>query len=54
MFTPEKAREILHADWGSRAESQPPRNLWRPAIGLAQGFRDTVCWYRDRRWLAAR
>jgi nucleoside-diphosphate-sugar epimerase len=54
MFTPEKAREILHADWGSRAERQPPRNLWRPAIGLAQGFRDTVCWYRDRRWLAAR
>jgi 2-alkyl-3-oxoalkanoate reductase len=54
MFTPEKAREILHADWGSRAESQPPRSLWRPAIGLAEGFRDTVCWYRDRRWLAAR
>ena len=54
MFTPEKAREILHADWGSRAELQPPRNLWRPAIGLAQGFCDTVSWYRDRRWLAAR
>jgi 2-alkyl-3-oxoalkanoate reductase len=54
MFTPEKAREILHADWGSRAERQPPRDLWRPAIGLVQGFRDTVSWYRDRRWLAAR
>jgi 2-alkyl-3-oxoalkanoate reductase len=54
MFTPEKAREILHADWGSKVESQPPGNLWRPAIGLAQGFRDTVQWYRDRRWLAAR
>jgi nucleoside-diphosphate-sugar epimerase len=54
MFTPEKASEILHADWGSRAECQPPRNLWRPAIGLAEGFRDTVSWYRDRRWLAAR
>ena len=54
MFTPEKAREVLHADWGSRVESQPPRSLWRPAIGLAQGFRDTVRWYRDRHWLAAR
>jgi len=54
MFTPEKAREILHADWGSRAECQPPRSLWRPAIGLAAGFRDTVCWYREQRWLAAR
>ncbi len=54
MFTPEKAREILHADWGSTAERQPPRSLWRPAIGLAEGFRETVSWYRDRRWLAAR
>jgi nucleoside-diphosphate-sugar epimerase len=54
MFTPEKAREILHADWGSKAECQPPRSLWRPEIGLVQGFRDTVSWYRDRHWLAAR
>jgi 2-alkyl-3-oxoalkanoate reductase len=54
MLTPEKAREILHPDWSSKAESQPPRSVWSPAIGLAQGFRDTVCWYRDRRWLAAR
>jgi nucleoside-diphosphate-sugar epimerase len=54
MLTPGKAREILHADWGSRAERQPPRDLWRPAISLLQGFRDTVCWYRDRRWLTAR
>ena len=54
MFTPEKAREMLHADWGSKAESQPPRSLWRPEIGLAQGFCDTVSWYRERHWLAAR
>jgi nucleoside-diphosphate-sugar epimerase len=54
MFTPEKAREVLHADWGSKLESQPPRSLWRPAIGLTQGFRETVRWYRDRHWLAAR
>lgn len=54
MFTLEKAREILHADWGSKVESQPPRSLWRPAISLPQGFADTVRWYRDRQWLAAR
>jgi nucleoside-diphosphate-sugar epimerase len=54
LFTPEKAREILHADWGSSLKAQPPRSLWRPEIGLAQGFRDTVNWYRDRHWLAAR
>ena len=54
MFTPEKAREFLHADWGSSLKSQPPRSLWRPEIGLAQGFRDTVNWYRERQWLAVR
>jgi nucleoside-diphosphate-sugar epimerase len=54
LFTPGKAREFLHADWGSNLESQPPRSLWRPQIGLAQGFRDTVNWYRDRRWLTDR
>jgi hypothetical protein len=51
IFTPEKAREILHADWGSKPQFQPPRSLWRPEIDLAQGFRDTVNWYRDRHWL---
>ncbi len=53
MLTPGKAREILHADWGSRAERQPPREWWRPEIGLEQGFRETVSWYRDRRWLSS-
>jgi len=51
LFTPEKAREILHADWGSRADAQPPRSLWRPQIGLAEGFRETVNWYRNQHWL---
>jgi nucleoside-diphosphate-sugar epimerase len=53
MLTPGKAREILHANWGSTVERQPPSEVWRPTIGLAQGFRDTVCWYRDRHWLPA-
>jgi nucleoside-diphosphate-sugar epimerase len=53
MLTPGKAREILHADWGSRADRQPPREWWRPEIGLEQGFRETVSWYRDRHWLSS-
>jgi 2-alkyl-3-oxoalkanoate reductase len=53
MLTPGKAREILHANWGSTAERQPPPELWRPTIDLTRGFRDTVCWYRDRGWLRA-
>jgi nucleoside-diphosphate-sugar epimerase len=51
MLTPGKAREILHGDWGSAADRQPPPSLWQPRIGLAEGFRDTVTWYRDRGWL---
>jgi nucleoside-diphosphate-sugar epimerase len=53
IFTPGKAREILHADWGSSPDRQPPPDIWRPGIDLAAGFRDTVSWYRDRRWLPA-
>lgn len=51
IFTPGKAREILHRDWGSAADRQPPPDIWRPAIGLRDGFRDTVSWYRDQEWL---
>jgi nucleoside-diphosphate-sugar epimerase len=53
IFTPGKAREILHADWGSAADRQPPTDIWQPAIELAAGFRDSVSWYRDRDWLPA-
>jgi 2-alkyl-3-oxoalkanoate reductase len=51
IFTPGKAREILHADWGSAADRQPPPDMWQPQIGLKCGFRDTVSWYRERNWL---
>jgi nucleoside-diphosphate-sugar epimerase len=51
ILTPGKAREILHEDWGSLAERQPPSNLWQPRIGLNEGFRDTVTWYRKQGWL---
>jgi len=53
MLTPGKAREILHPDWGSTADRQPPRELWRPAIGLARGLRDTLSWYLERHLLPA-
>jgi nucleoside-diphosphate-sugar epimerase len=51
IFTLGKAREILHADWGSAADRQPPPDLWSPEIGLNDGFRDTVSWYRKQSWL---
>ena len=52
MLTPGKAREILHADWGSTAARQPPRELWQPSIGLHEGFAQTARWYRERHWLS--
>jgi 2-alkyl-3-oxoalkanoate reductase len=51
IFTPGKAREILHADWGSAADRLPPPGMWTPKIGLNDGFRDTVSWYRKQSWL---
>jgi nucleoside-diphosphate-sugar epimerase len=53
IFTPGKAREILHGDWGSTAERLPPPAVWQPRIGLNEGFRDTVSWYRAQGWLPA-
>ena len=53
MLTPGKAREILHADWGSTAARQPSRELWQPAIGLRQGFLETARWYREQNWLSS-
>jgi 2-alkyl-3-oxoalkanoate reductase len=52
MLTPGKAREILHADWGSTAARQPPRELWQPTIGLDRGFMETAHWYSERHWLS--
>ncbi len=51
IFTLGKAREILHADWGSAANRMPPKEIWTPRIGLNDGFRDTVSWYRKQGWL---
>ena len=51
IFTLGKSREILHADWGSAAGRLPPAEIWNPKIGLNDGFRDTVSWYRKQSWL---
>jgi 2-alkyl-3-oxoalkanoate reductase len=52
ILTPGKAREILHSDWGSAADRQPAPEIWFPKIGLNDGFRDTVSWYREQNWLS--
>ena len=51
MLTTGKAREVLHADWGSRPEAQPPAAAWRPTRDIDGGFAETVAWYRAAGWL---
>ncbi|MEQ1887543.1 MAG: SDR family NAD(P)-dependent oxidoreductase, partial [Alphaproteobacteria bacterium] len=42
MLTIAKAREIMHPDWSSPADRQPPKQLWQPKIGINCGFRETI------------
>jgi nucleoside-diphosphate-sugar epimerase len=51
MMTSQKAREILHPDWSSDPARQVPPALWRPEVGLEQGFARAVAWYRAAGWL---
>ncbi|MDA9865279.1 SDR family NAD(P)-dependent oxidoreductase [bacterium] len=51
ILTQGKVREILHGDWGSSPEKQPPSDIWRPQINLSDGFSNTVKWYQDEGWL---
>jgi 2-alkyl-3-oxoalkanoate reductase len=51
MLTPDKLREVLHADWVVRDETLTEISGWRPAFSLAEGFRQTVAWYHRAGWL---
>src|SRR3546814_6995293 len=54
MLTVPKTRELLHEDWSSTPERQPPAAVWRPGIDLQSGFAETVAWYRQIGWLPDR
>jgi 2-alkyl-3-oxoalkanoate reductase len=45
IFTAGKARELLHSDWVVHENEALP---YTPQIGLAQGFAETVAWYRHK------
>ncbi|MCR6632815.1 MAG: NAD(P)-dependent oxidoreductase [Magnetospirillum sp.] len=49
--SPGKLAELLHADWTCAPQRLPPGDLWRPTIGLSEGFAATVSWYRLHKWL---
>jgi 2-alkyl-3-oxoalkanoate reductase len=46
-----KAREALHPDWSVSPEELLPAEIFTPRFGLAEGFADTVAWYRRAGWL---
>ena len=51
IFTLGKAREILHPDWSVPPEELLPRDIYAPRLSLAEGFAQTVAWYREVGWL---
>jgi nucleoside-diphosphate-sugar epimerase len=51
MLGPGKVHEILHPDWVARGARLGEATGWRPRIGLAEGFDETVAWYRRQGWL---
>jgi nucleoside-diphosphate-sugar epimerase len=50
IFTPGKARELLHSDWVAHAPLEALAN-WEPHYRLAEGFEKTMLWYRSVGWL---
>lgn len=48
ILTPAKVRELFHPDWTVRGVRLPGLS---PHYRLAEGFRDTVGWYRRQGWL---
>ncbi len=51
IFTPGKAREMLHPDWSISSGEMLPSSVYQKSIGIGRGFRETVAWYRAARWL---
>lgn len=51
IFSADKAREMLHPDWSVSAEELLPAAVYRSEIGIIEGFRRTVAWYRAAGWL---
>ena len=51
MFTPGKARELLHHDWAVRAAPVDKLAGWAPTCRIVEGFERTMLWYRSKGWL---
>lgn len=48
-----KVSELHHRDWVCRHDLLQKTHDWRPALGFADGFAQTLAWYREHGWLPA-
>jgi nucleoside-diphosphate-sugar epimerase len=51
ILTPAKVSEMFHRDWTIHDRRLAEAVGFRPRYDLAEGFRDTVLWYRAHGWL---
>ena len=51
FFSRHKVREMAHPDWVSDPKTHKAISNWRPEIGLEEGVKETIHWYRDRKLL---
>jgi nucleoside-diphosphate-sugar epimerase len=51
ILTPPKVNELFHPDWMVHDRRLAKSIGFVPRFDLTEGFRDTVLWYRARKWL---
>lgn len=51
MLSRDKAAELFHRDWVVHDRRLQQALDCPPSVGLAEGFAETVAWYREQAWL---
>lgn len=51
ILTQAKVRELFHPDWAVHDRRLAATIGFRPRYDLKAGFRDTILWYRQNKWL---
>lgn len=51
ILTRAKVRELFHPDWAVHDRRLAATIDFRPRYDLRAGFRDTILWYRQNKWL---
>ncbi len=51
ILTPAKVNEMFHPDWTVHDRRFAEATGFKPHYDLKEGFRETVLWYRARKWI---